>query len=424
VELVGDVVRSFYLTLWNVFSFFTTYAELDEFDPHAPQVPLHARDQLDRWILGELNLLIGRVTQAYDSYDAPNATRPLEDFVDDLSNWYLRRSRRRFWKSESDSDKIAAYQTLHECLVGVAKLLAPAMPFLADRLYRDLVAAIDPRAPDSVHLCDWPQADAARVDEALVTEMRLVKTLVRMGHAARNNAGIRVRQPLAEISFGVPSDKDGEIALRYREPIAEELNVKQVKLLQTGADMVEYRLKPVDTLGRELRKDFPPVRKAIVEAAPGQAKQWGRALLAGETIAIEASGKTFQLDKDQIVVQQSGAEGFAVAESGGYLAALKTELSEALIQEGLAREVVRRVQQLRKDADLDIADRIDVVYRASDGLRAALRNFADYIASETLANSMTPGDSDGFEYVASDEFDGESLTLALRRSRVQPALNS
>jgi isoleucyl-tRNA synthetase len=415
VDLVGDVVRSFYLTLWNVFSFFTTYAELDQFDPHAAQVPLRERDQLDRWILGELHLLIGRVTEAYDNYDALGATRPLEDFVDDLSNWYLRRSRRRFWKSENDSDKIAAYQTLHQCLVTVSKLLAPAMPFLAEKLYRDLVAAIDPNAADSVHLCDWPKADKAWIDEHLVTEMRLVKTLVRMGHAARNNAGIRVRQPLAEISFGVPSDKDGEIALRYREPIAEELNVKQVKLLESGADMVEYRLKPVDTLGRDLRKDFPPVRKAIVEASAEQAKAWGKALLAGNTIQIEAGGKSFELNKDQIVVQQSGAAGFAVAESGGYLAALKTELSEALIQEGLAREVVRRVQQLRKDADLDIADRIAVIYQASAGLQAAIENFRDYIMSETLSSSLAAGDTADIQHNASDEFDAETLSVALRK---------
>ncbi|MCB1816073.1 MAG: class I tRNA ligase family protein, partial [Candidatus Competibacteraceae bacterium] len=252
VELVGDVVRSFYLTLWNCYSFFTTYAELDGFDPTAPAIELSARDPLDRWILGELHLLVQRITEAYENYDAPNATRPVEQFVDDLSNWYLRRSRRRFWKTESDQDKIAAYQTLYECLVTVAKLLAPAMPFLSEALYRELVAQIDTSAPDSVHLCDWPQANPACIDQTLVDEMRLVKNLVRTGHAARNNAGIRVRQPLAEVSFGVPSTHDAEVALRYRDPIIEELNVKAVKILEAGAEMVEYRLKPVDTLGREL----------------------------------------------------------------------------------------------------------------------------------------------------------------------------
>ncbi|MCB1715799.1 MAG: isoleucine--tRNA ligase [Candidatus Competibacteraceae bacterium] len=415
VELVGDVVRSFYLTLWNCYSFFTTYAELDGFDPTAPAIELSARDPLDRWILGELHLLVQRITEAYENYDAPNATRPVEQFVDDLSNWYLRRSRRRFWKTESDQDKIAAYQTLYECLVTVAKLLAPAMPFLSEALYRELVAQIDTSAPDSVHLCDWPQANPACIDQTLVDEMRLVKNLVRTGHAARNNAGIRVRQPLAEVSFGVPSTHDAEVALRYRDPIIEELNVKAVKILEAGAEMVEYRLKPVDTLGRELRKDFPAVRKAIVEASPAQAKIWGKALLADESIDLAANGKTFTLSKEQIIVQQSGAEGYAVAESGGILAALKTELSEALIQEGLAREVVRRVQQLRKDADLDIADRIAVSYQASANLSAAIDAFQAYICNETLADEFRAGDPATMPFTASDEFDAETLTVGLSK---------
>ena len=415
VELVGDVVRSFYLTLWNCFSFFTTYAELDGFDTATPHVAMAERDPLDRWILGELNLLVQRVTEAYDHYDAPNATRPIESFVDDLSNWYLRRSRRRFWKTESDQDKIAAYQTLYECLVTVAKLLAPAMPFLSETLYRTLVTEIEPSTHDSVHLCNWPEADLGQVDQTLVDEMRLVKNLVRTGHAARNNAGIRVRQPLAEVSFGVASTHDAEVALRYRDPIMEELNVKTVKILEAGADMVEYRLKPVDTLGRDLRKDFPAVRKAIVDASAEQAKTWGKALLADEAIEIEANGKTFSLNKDQIIVQQSGAEGYAVAESGGVLAALKTELNEQLVQEGLAREVVRRIQQLRKDADLDIADRIEVVYQATPRLVAAIEAFREYICNETLADKLDAGDPSNMPYTASDEFDGEKLAVGLRK---------
>ena len=415
VELVGDVVRSFYLTLWNVFSFFTTYAELDNFDPNSSAVPLAQRDPLDRWIIGELNLLVNRITDAYENYDAPNATRPVEQFVDDLSNWYLRRSRRRFWKSESDSDKTAAYQTLHECLVTVAQLLAPAMPFLSEKLYRELASSINDSAPISVHLSDWPKVDQQAIDEDLVHEMRLVKTLVRMGHAARNNASVRVRQPLAEVSFGLPSDKDGEIALRYAEPIAEELNVKTVKLLEAGADLVDYKLKPVDTLGKDLRKDFPPVRKAIVEASTEQAKAWGKALLAGQSIQIEANGKQFKLNNEQIIVQQSGAQGYAVAENAGFLAALKTDLSEELIQEGLAREVVRRIQQLRKDADLDISDRISVTYQASAGLQAAMQQFNDYIATETLANTITTGAVTDAEHHVSDEFDNETLSVAINK---------
>ena len=415
VELVGDVVRSFYLTLWNCFSFFTTYAELDDFDPKAASVPLAQREELDRWILGELALLVERVTQAYEAYDAPNATKPIETFVDDLSNWYLRRSRRRFWKSANDSDKLAAYQTLHTCLVTVAKLLAPAMPFLSERLYRDLVAALDADAPESVHLARWPLAESGQVDSALVADMRLVKNLVRTGHAARNTAAIRVRQPLAGVAFGLPSGQDASVVQRYQEVIAEELNVKAVEVLAADAALIEYKLKPVDTLGRELRKDFPAVRKALVNATPEQTAVWGPALLAGQDIEITVAGKTFTLRPEQIIVQQAGAEGYAVAESAGVLAALKTELSEALIHEGLAREVVRRIQQLRKDADLAVSDRIAVGYQASERLSAAIAAFNDSIAGETLAESLTAGAVTDWPHSASDEFDGEHLTVGLRR---------
>jgi isoleucyl-tRNA synthetase len=289
------------------------------------------------------------------------------------------------------------------------------MPFLSERLYRDLVAAIDADAPESVHLTRWPLAESEQVDSALVADMRLVKNLVRTGHAARNTAAIRVRQPLAGVAFGLPSGHDVSVVERYQDVIAEELNVKAVEVLAADAALIEYKLKPVDTLGRELRKDFPAVRKALVNATAEQTAVWGPALLAGQGIDVTAGGKTFTLRPEQIIVQQAGAEGYAVAESAGVLAALKTELSEALIHEGLAREVVRRIQQLRKDADLAVSDRIAVGYQASERLNAAIAAFSDSIAGETLAESLTAGAVTDCPHTASDEFDGEHLTVGLRR---------
>ncbi|MFP4321522.1 MAG: isoleucine--tRNA ligase [Anaerolineales bacterium] len=416
LDKVGDVVRSFYLTLWNVFSFFTTYAELDGFDPHAAQVPLTERDALDRWVLGELNILVEKVTAAFDDYDATNATRPIETFVDDLSNWYLRRSRRRFWRTDNDQDKRAAYQTLYECLVTVAKLIAPTMPFLADKLYLGLVRDVDPNAPDSVHLTDWPTADPGRVDDTLVEEMRLAKRLVSLGHSARNASGVRVRQPLAEAAFGVPSTHDADVVRRMQDLIAEELNVKAVKVLEATEGLVEYKLKPVDALGRQLRGDFPAVRNALVNADPAQVAAWGKRLMSGEKISVAANGKSFDLGLDEIVVQQTGAEGYAVAENAGYLAALQTELSEELVQEGLAREVVRRIQTLRKDSGLDISDRIQVVYDASPALKTAIERFAGYITGETLADSLTAGQPTLGQNGLQDDFDNEKLSLSLAKT--------
>ncbi|NDJ76894.1 MAG: isoleucine--tRNA ligase, partial [Chloroflexi bacterium] len=210
VELVGEVVRNFYLTLWNVYSFFVTYANIDGFDPASEVIPVAERDSLDRWILSELHTLTRDVTQAYQDYNVPGATRPIEVFVDRLSNWYLRRSRRRFWKTESDTDKLAAYQTLYECVVMVAKLLAPSMPFLSEALYRNLVTNNFSDEPESVHLAQWPAADETLIDERLMDDMRLAQKLVSLGHAARNSASLKVRQPLAEAVFVVryPAEQD------------------------------------------------------------------------------------------------------------------------------------------------------------------------------------------------------------------------
>ncbi len=416
VELVGDVVRNFYLTLWNVYSFFVTYANLDRFDPAAPRVPVAGRDLLDRWILSELHTLVREVTQAYDEYDVPAATRPVEQFVDRLSNWYLRRSRRRFWKSESDTDKLAAYQTLYECLVMVSKLLAPAMPFLAEAMYRNLVARVDSGAPESVHLATWPQWDEALIDRKLMDDMRLAQKLVSLGHAARNSANLKVRQPLAEAVFVLRAESERPVVEALRGTIAEELNVKQVRVAASGAEMVSYKLNPLpQVLGRALKGDFPKVQKALREGAPEEVDRWAKALLAGESISVEVDGQTYTVTPDQVEVQQEAAPGYAVAEDYGYLAALSTRLTDELVREGLAREFVRRVQTLRKDADFEISDRISVTYQATDRLRAAVQAHRDYIQAETLADVLVEGAPADGAHGDTFEFDGETVTIGVRR---------
>ncbi len=412
-ESVGDVVKNFYLTLWNVLSFFTTYAELDNFDPNSKQIPISDRDPLDQWILGELNGLIGSVTDALEGYDAPNATKPIESFVDDLSNWYLRRSRRRFWDTESTDEKVAAYQTLYQCLCTLSQLLAPSVPFLAEQLYQTLVVSQQPDAKESVHLSDWPEADSSAINDKLVSDMRIVKQLVKLGHSARNEANVRVRQPLSEALFAVPAGADETLVNRYQGLIIDELNVKKVAIIPANSDMVSYRLKPVDTLGRELRGDFAAVRKIITSADETQAKRWSEALLAGDSINISANDKEFSLDSSQVQVFQSGAAGYVVSEQSGHLAALATELSDELILEGLAREIVRRIQQLRKDMNLEVSDRIEVELEISDRLKQAVNNYQDYICEETLADSIVLGKITA-ENKLQDNFDDETFVAALK----------
>lgn len=416
VELVGEVVRTFTLTLWNVYSFFVTYANIDGFDPKVAQVPVAGRDLLDRWILSELHTLVRDVTRAYESYDAPGATRPIEDFVDRLSNWYLRRSRRRFWKSESDADKQAAYQTLYECLATVARLLAPTMPFLSEALYRNLVAGVDPDAPESVHLSFWPETGTAFIDQKVMDDMRLAQRLVSLGHAARNSASLKVRQPLAEAVFVVRTGAEREAVRALAGTIADELNVKQLRVADSASDMVRYSLNPLPmVLGRQLKGDFPRVQKALREGAPDDVARWAKTLLAGESIEVTVDGKTYTVTPEQCEVVQSAAEGYAVAEDYGYLTALSTALTDELVQEGMAREVIRRVQSMRKDAGFDLVDRIAVTYRATDRLRAAIRAFADAIRRETLADSLDEvAPTDGM-YQAEFSFDDETVSLGVRQ---------
>jgi len=416
VELVGEVVRSFTLTLWNVYSFFVTYANLDSFDPASPRVPVEQRELLDRWILAELHSLVRDVTDAYERYDVPAATRPIEQFVDRLSNWYLRRSRRRFWKSESDADKQAAYQTLYECLVTVAKLLAPTMPFMAEALYRNLVARQDSTAPESVHLAFWPEWDEALIDRKLMDDMRLAQRLVSLGHAARNSANLKVRQPLSEAVFVVRDASERPVVEALAGTIADELNVKQVRVVASADEMVSYKLNPLpQVLGRALKGDFPKVQRALREGAPEDVERWAKALLAGENVTVTVDGQEYTVTSEQVEVQQEAAEGYAVSEEYGYLAALKTELTDDLIREGLAREFVRRIQTLRKDADFEISDRITVSYQAGEKVRAAVETYRDYIQTETLADALIEAAPENGARSEAFEIDGESVVIGVRR---------
>ncbi len=414
VDLVGQAFRSFWLTLWNTYSFFVTYANLDAFDPSKVDLPVAQRSALDRWVLSELNTLVRNVTDAFESYDVLGATRPIEKFVDDLSNWYLRRSRRRFWKGESDDDKLSAYLTLYECLVTISKLIAPTMPFLADTLYRNLVGTVDADAPVSVHLAEWPACDESVVDQTIMDEMRLVMRLVSVGHAARNSAQIKVRQPLAEAAFSLPAAQ-AEVVRSHADIVAEELNVKSVTVLDEPGSVVTYSLNPLpQMLGPRFGKDFPAVQKLLRQES--SARAYAESLLQGQAITVQVNGAESTLTPDEVEVQVNPAEGYAVAQDGQILAALSVTLTDDLVAEGLAREFIRRVQTLRRDADYNVEDRIVVTYHASDKLAKAVEQFAGEIKGETLAVELKAAKSPGGDKSDSYEFDGETLTVAVKRA--------
>lgn len=412
-ELVEEVVRTFTLTIWNTYSFFVTYANLDGWKPEKTEKISYST--LDNWLRSALHTLVRDVTDAFENYDVLGATRPIEVFTDQLSNWYLRRSRRRFWKSGSDADKKAAYATLYEALVTISKLLAPTMPFIAEAIYQNLVLPFDKDAPESVHLAEWPKFDPSAIDEKLNQNMALVMKMASLGHAARNKANRKVRQPLAEVAFAVGSKDEMQVIDEYADLLADELNVKKVRGLNTAGEAISFQLNPYPKqLGQKYGSKFPAIRASILAM---NAEKTSVKLLGGEGISVKAGNDVFEILPEEVEVRINAKEGFSVASDGAYLAALVTDLTPDLEEEGLAREFVRRIQDLRKSAEFDIADRIDVRYQCSKKLKKAILKHLEYIKNETLAISIEEGRLLQGSTQLKDEFDGESVNFGIKKAR-------
>jgi isoleucyl-tRNA synthetase len=416
-DLVAETVRRFLSTLWNTYSFLVTYANLADFDLAASAGDDEEPTELDRWVRSELQRTVRDTTEALEAYELSEAARPIEQFVEGLSNWYVRRSRRRFWRSGEDADSRVALRTLYDCLVTVSKLLAPFTPFVAESLYQNLVAGQVAGAADSVHLAEWPELDEDAIDDTLSAEMDVVQRMVSLGRAARSAAQMRVRQPLGTTVL-VPRTAEEQVALERLAPIiAEELNVKAVEVTGDAGDRVSYSLRPnLPVLGPRYGKEVGKIRGAL-EAADAAAVV--RSLRAGEAVQLGE----YELGGGDVLVGVEASDGWAAAEDGGYVALLDTSITPELRAEGLGRELVRRLQDLRREAELDVSDRIDVRYVLGDGAEAIGSAFAahgGYIAEETLALSIEAGD--GFVDGATSEatIDGMDVVLSLR-ARSGPA---
>ncbi len=387
VDLVGLAVRRFLNTLWNTYAFFTLYASLDGWtpDPDRPK----AYTEMDRWLRSELHALVKQVTQAMEGYDAVAATRPIEHFVvEKLSNWYLRLNRRRFWKSEQDEDKEAAYATLYETLVTLAHLLAPSTPYIAEAMYQNLVRSVDPDAPLSVHLADWPTYDEAAIDEDLNRRMELALKLTSLGRAAREKARIRVRQPLRLALVAVGRVKEREDVRPFLRYIAQELNVKDIRLLDFPDEIGEYVIHPLPKqLGQKYKGLSPKIRQAILNLDP---KAVAHKVLAGEPFTVTVDGETYTILPEEVEVRLEPKAEYATVVDGPYTVALDTTITPELREEGWVREFVHQVQNLRKEADLDFTDRIRIYYQAPEEVARVLEANREYIMQETLAVEMKP----------------------------------
>jgi isoleucyl-tRNA synthetase len=413
VDTVGESVRKFLITLWNTYGFYVLYANVDDFDHGAATSEPAERSDLDRWLLSRLQTTIGAAREELDNYDTTAAGRSIASLVDDLSNWYVRRSRRRFWnpggEAEGDADKRDAYLTLHEALATTAKLLAPFTPFVADEIYSNLDGS-----EVSVHLCDYPEVDAALIDKELEFDMTVARRTVELGRAARSQAKVKVRQPLPE-AIVVANARERTAIERLEELVLDELNVKAVSYVTEADELAQYELKPnFRELGPRFGSKMPQAKAAISALDPAHV---AAAFDRGETIGVSVDGTEHSLSSDDLQLVMLPREGYQLERQASYAVALRLDLDDELVREGAAREVVHAVQNARKSAGLDVEDRIELWLSGDSALLDAVRAHERYVAGETLAASLeVDGGGPSDSHSESVTIEGAKLAIALKRT--------
>jgi isoleucyl-tRNA synthetase len=417
--VLDEIVRQFMLTLWNVYAFFVTYANADGFDPSEPTPRAAERPALDRWALSQLADTVRTARDGLETYDATGAGRRIQAFVDDLSNWYVRRARRRFWNpggAGDGDDARAAFATLHTCLVTVAQLLAPFTPFIAEELWRNLAAERND-APVSVHLSDYPVADVAATDTGLDEAMAAARAIVELGRRIRVETKSRTRQPLSEAVVHYPGDHR---ALAPVLPlIADELNVKSVVFAESDSSFGRWRAKPnYKVLGPKLGARVKDVAAALAKDDGAVAST----LAGGDDVILEiGGGSTVPLTPDDVDLAQEVSEGWGVASDAGLTVALDLELTDELRREGQARELVRAIQDARKAAGLDVSDRIELGVSATGDVAASFDAFRDHVVGETLAVVVADAPLDGDAFRQDVDVDGQTVSISLRKASIPSA---
>ena len=402
VEGIEEVRRKFFGTLYNTYSFFALYANLDGFTYAEAEVPLQKRPEIDRWILSELHTLIAKVKEAFLDYEPTRATRLISDFVqENLSNWYVRLCRRRFWKGEYEEDKISAYQTLYTCLEVVAKLSAPVAPFFMDKLYRDLNGATGKDKAESVHLTDFPQSKSEYIDKQLESKMEKAQNISSLVLSLRKREMIKVRQPLQKILIPTLSEAERTEILAVANLIKHEVNVKEIEFIDDASGILVKQIKPnFRTLGPKYGKQMKDIAVVINDFTQQDIQDLERQ----GTKEITLDGKVLTLTLDDVEITSQDIEGWLVASSStGLVVALDATITDELRAEGIARELVNRIQNLRKDTGLEVTDRIQIFLQKQDTLEKAVRANEVYIKAETLANEILFADNLQGEEVVFDD---------------------
>ncbi len=386
VKAIDEVIRKFILTLWNTYSFFVIYANIDNFNPDKHDTAVKDRTEMDRWIISELNKTIKNATELMDNFNVTDSGRLLENFVDELSNWYVRRSRRRFWKSEADKDKISAYKTLYECLVTISKLCAPYIPFISEEIYKNLTGSYQVGL-ESVHLENYPTANEELIDEDLSFKMDVARKIIGLGRSIRSKINIKTRQPLPVVKVYFEKDeKKLEACRHFKEVILEELNVKELLIAENLDDLVSYKIKPnLKLLGIKYGALLPKIKNSLEQESSSQVAVKIR---NEKTINLRVDGKQIELLCEEILVEIQSRVDYGIESDGEYTVGLSIKYSEELAEEGFCRELIHQIQNLRKEADFKIENTIITAILCSKKEEVIIKKYKDFIMKETLTKKL------------------------------------
>ena len=406
-KAVTEGQRKFMGTLWNTYAFYVLYANIDEFDPTKYSLKDCKFTVMDKWLLSKLNSMVQSVDDNLADYRIPEAARALQEFVDDMSNWYVRRGRERYWVQGLPEDKIAAYMTLYTALVTTAKAAAPMIPFMTESIYQNLVKSVDKTAPESIHLCDFPTVDSSAIDKSLEENMDKVLEIVVLGRAARNGSSLKNRQPLGTMYVKL----DGKLDGYYTDIIRDELNIKNVIFTDKVDDFVSYRFKPqLKTVGPKFGKQLNEIRTALSEIDGNKAK---KQLDADGSLTLELPSGTVVLQTEDLLIETEQRDGFYTVSDRGITVAIDTTLTKELIEEGFVRELISKIQTMRKEAGFNVTDHISVTISGSDKVAEIALNKKDDIAGDTLTDSLTAANPDG--YVKEWDINGEKVSIGVKK---------
>ena len=408
----GDDIRKKLIQFWNSYSFFATYAAVDGFDPSKGSIDDADLNIMDHWVLSKLHLFIKDSREAMDQFRSDLLMKKFDLFMDELSNWYIRRSRRRFWKSEDDGDKQAAYVVLYEVLTNVIKILAPVLPFVTENIFQNLVRNLDSAASESVHLCDYPVADESKIDIALMDNVDALRRVVELGRSARNKGNLKIRQPLAKLTFTVKNDAIADFIFNQQSVVLDELNIKAITRAEVESELIRYKVKPnLPLLGQKFGKELPAIRNHLNDADGAEVLAEIR---SNKSYKMNLNGESISIGRDDLLIEAESAEGFTSSGDDNVTVGLTIKLTEELLQEGIVRDVIRQVQTMRKNANFAVEDRI-IIYGLLDGpVGEAIRSFEGFFKNEVLAVELIEEDQSG-EFSDSFQIGDQKIKFGLKR---------